>query len=286
MRPTGWTGLSEGVGILGRVDQKCWPAGGRPPAPPALTVGGLWAPGYRELPALAGTGAAVVCRWIRVTPPGDGPLTADVLPDGCTDLIWQQGRGPFFAGPDTGPAPSLTPPGSVFVGVRFRPGAGGAAMRIPLADVRDQRIDVADLAPWLARKLPADLNPEDIFLRLTLLSEQLTSDAPLDPVVRHATTLLAAGPVGVGQLARSMAISERQLLRRFDVAVGYGPKTLHRVMRFCRVVDALHAGRGRTDLAALAGQIGYADQAHLTREVTRMSGLPPATLARRWAAVS
>ncbi len=249
-------------------------------------MGDLWAPGYRELAAPAGTGAAIVCRWISVTPSGDGSFTADVLPDGCTDLIWQQGAGAFFAGPDTGPVPTLTPPNSVFIGVRFRPGAGGAALGVPLADVRDQRVDVADLVPWLARKLPADLNPEDTFRRITQLSWQLTSDAALDPVVRHATTLLAAGPVGVGQLARSMAISERQLLRRFDVAVGYGPKTLHRVMRFCRAVDALYAGRGRVDLAALAGQIGYADQAHLTREVTRMSGLPPAMLARRWASAT
>jgi transcriptional regulator GlxA family with amidase domain len=79
-------------------------------------------------------------------------------------------------------------------------------------------------------------------------------------------------------------ISERQLLRRFDAAVGYGPKTLHRVMRFCRVVDAMYAGRGCVDLAAVACQTGYADQAHLTREVTKMAGVTPAALARRWAA--
>jgi transcriptional regulator GlxA family with amidase domain len=102
-------------------------------------------------------------------------------------------------------------------------------------------------------------------------------------VVRHVTALLTAGQVGVAELARAAAISERQLLRRFDAAVGYGPKTLHRVMRFCRVVDAMHAGRGRVDLAAVACQTGYADQAHLTREVTRMAGVPPATLTRRWA---
>lgn len=243
-----------------------------------------WAPGYRELPAPAGTSAAVVCLWIRVTPPGSDGSKTDVLPDGCADLIWQQGRGAFFAGPDTGPAPSITPPRTVLIGVRFRPGAGGPALGIPLAEVRDQRIDVAELVPWLARKLPAEASPEEIFRRLTHISGQLTSDAPPDPVVRHVTALLKAGQVGVADLARATAISERQLLRRFDAAVGYGPKTLHRVMRFRRVVDAMYAGRGRVDLAAVACQTGYADQAHLTREVTRMAGVPPAALARRWAA--
>ena len=243
-----------------------------------------WAPGYRELPAPTGTGAAVVCRWIRVTPPGSDWSTTEVLPDGCTDLIWQQGRGAFFAGPDTGPAPAVTPPGTVLVGVRFKPGAGGPALGIPLAEVRDQRIDVAELAPWLARKLPAELNPEEIFRRITHISGQLTSEAPPDPVVRHVTALLVVGQVGVAELARAAAISERQLLRRFDAAVGYGPKMLHRVMRFCRVVDAMYSGRGHLDIAAVASQTGYADQAHLTREVSRMAGVTPAALGRRLAA--
>lgn len=243
-----------------------------------------WAPGYRELPAPAGTSAAVVCLWISVTPPGRDGSKTDVLPDGCVDLIWQQGRGAFFAGPDTGPAPAITPPRTVLVGVRFRPGAGGPALGIPLAEVRDQRIDMAELVPWLARKLPAGASPEEIFRRLTHISGQLTSDAPPDPVVRQVTALLRAGQVGVADVARAAEISERQLLRRFDAAVGYGPKTLHRVMRFRRVVDAMYAGRGRVDLAAVACQTGYADQAHLTREVTRMAGVPPAVLARRWAA--
>lgn len=244
---------------------------------------GRWAPGYRELPAPAGTGAAIACLWISVTP-GSASRTTHVLPDGCTDLIWQQGRGAFFAGPDTGPAPAITPPRTVIAGVRFRPGAGGPALGISLADVRDQRIDVAELVPWLARKLPADLSPEDVFRRLTHISGQLTSDAPPDPVVRQVTALLRAGQVSVGELARAAAISERQLLRRFDAAVGYGPKTLHRVMRFRRAVEAMHAGHGRVDLAAVACQTGYADQAHLTREVTRMAGVAPAALARRLAA--
>lgn len=240
-----------------------------------------WATGYRELPAPAGTAHAVVCRWIGVTPPGTSWSTTNVLPDGCTDLIWQQGRGAFFAGPDTGPAPASTPPRTVLVGVRFRPGAGGPALGIPLADVRDQRVDVADLAPWLARKLPAELAPDEVFRRLTQIAGQLTSAGPPDPVVRRATSLLAAGQVGVAGLARTMAISERQLLRRFDAAVGYGPKTLYRVIRFRRAVGALYAATGSFDLAALADQVGYADQAHLTREVTRMAGVPPAALARR-----
>ena len=65
--------------------------------------------------------------------------------------------------------------------------------------------------------------------------------------------------------------------RRPAAAVGYGPKTLQRVLRFGRALAALDAG---VDLARLALEAGYADQAHLTRECTRLAGAPPAALAR------
>jgi AraC-like DNA-binding protein len=67
--------------------------------------------------------------------------------------------------------------------------------------------------------------------------------------------------------------------------VGYGPKTLQRVLRFRRFVSridaGLPAGAERHDLATLAVQAGYADQAHLTRECQALAGLTPAALARQ-----
>jgi AraC-like DNA-binding protein len=44
------------------------------------------------------------------------------------------------------------------------------------------------------------------------------------------------------------------------------------------MMDGL-AGVGGPDLAWLAAETGYADQAHLTRECVRLAGLPPAALA-------
>ena len=59
--------------------------------------------------------------------------------------------------------------------------------------------------------------------------------------------------------------------------MGYGPKTLQRVLRFRRFVsriDALAGTAGTADLAGIAAEAGYADQAHLTRESTRLASLP------------
>jgi methylphosphotriester-DNA--protein-cysteine methyltransferase len=75
------------------------------------------------------------------------------------------------------------------------------------------------------------------------------------------------------------------LRRRCQAVVGYGPKTLQRVLRFRRFVSRIDAGppagRAAHDLAALAADAGYADQAHLTRECRALAGLTPAALARQ-----
>ncbi|HEY2640565.1 MAG TPA: helix-turn-helix domain-containing protein [Streptosporangiaceae bacterium] len=241
-------------------------------------AGQLWAVGYREWPPAVPLRAALACLWVSVTAP-DQPSLASVLPDGCTDLIWQRGHGAFLAGPDTGPAPARLPPGTVLVGVRFWPGAGGPALALPLADVRDQRVDLADCLPRLASLLPADLTPEQALTRLTELSAGLVSSSPPDKLVLQATRLLSAGRTSVADLGPALAVSERQLRRRFDEAVGYGPKTMQRVLRFRRVIDQLSGAAPPADLASLAVRLGYADQAHLTRETTRLAGLPPAALA-------
>jgi transcriptional regulator GlxA family with amidase domain len=81
-------------------------------------------------------------------------------------------------------------------------------------------------------------------------------------------------------MAADLGVSERHLYRRCRAAVGYGPATLRRVLRFRRFVSGIDQTAASPDLARLATETGYADQAHLTRESTRLAGLPPAALAR------
>ncbi len=101
----------------------------------------------------------------------------------------------------------------------------------------------------------------------------------LDPLVRRATHLLDESQTTVGDVAGEIALSERQLQRRFREAVGYGPKTLQRVLRFRRFVAELGRARnGVGGLAGIAASTGYADQAHLTRESRELSGLTPVQL--------
>jgi AraC-like DNA-binding protein len=56
------------------------------------------------------------------------------------------------------------------------------------------------------------------------------------------------------------------------------------VLRFRRLVAQLGAvATGESDLARVAADLGYADQAHMTRDCVRLSGMTPLQLAELWA---
>jgi AraC-like DNA-binding protein len=239
--------------------------------------------GYTEWPAPAGLRDAVACLWAQVTTSGAGRASL-VLPDGCTDLIWEQGRGAYIAGPDTGPVPTTMPAGTVVLGVRFRPSAGGAALGLPLSELRDQRVDLADLRPGDARRLPATIDLDTAAARVLDVTAALVADGTPDLAVTRAARLLRDPQLRAEDVAADVGLSMRQLRRRCHAAVGYGPKTLQRVLRFRMFVariDAYQEGPDVPALAVIAAEAGYADQAHLSRECGKLSGLTPAALARQ-----
>ena len=250
------------------------------------------APGYTEWAAPAGLRHAIACLWAQVNPGGD--REGLVLPDACSDLIWEQGRGAYVAGPDTGPVRTVMTGGTVIIGVRFVPSAGGPALGVPLSELRDQRVDLADLRHRDARRLPGTLDPDTAVARALDVAAGLVAVSEPDRAATWAAELLADPQARTEDVAAEIGLSLRQLRRRCHAAVGYGPKTLQRVLRFRRFVsriDQINAnqrppqtsrgGLDTHDLAAFAAQAGYADQAHLTRECRRLAGLTPAALARQ-----
>ncbi len=215
-----------------------------------------------------------------------------MLPDACSDLIWERGVGAYVAGPDTGPARPMIKPGTVIVGIRFRPSAGGQVLRTPLSEIANQRVPLADLLPSAAGRLPPTLDPEEAVDRVLAITGGLVVDGAPDRAMARAAVLLRNPAARAEAVAAEVGLSERQFRRRSQAAAGYGPKTLQRVLRFHRFVRLLDAAPAPAsdlaapatgtapDLAALAAEAGYADQAHLTRECSALSGFTPAALAR------
>jgi AraC-like DNA-binding protein len=227
---------------------------------------------YREWAAPAPLRHAVACLWTHQL--GDEAPNA-VLPDGCTDLIWRAGDGAFVAGPDTGPVTSDLRPNTLLVGLRFRPGAGGIGLGVAMDALRDQRVDAADLSPEVARALRPDLTPAEAAGVLTTIAADHLDGVEPDAAVDEAIDLLHDPRVDLGRVTSRVEVGERQLRRRFLAAVGYGPKTLQRVLRFRAFLDGIDR---EEDLAQAAARCGFADQSHLNRECRDLAGRTPTQL--------
>ncbi|WP_328601813.1 helix-turn-helix transcriptional regulator [Nocardia terrae] len=225
--------------------------------------------GYREHPS-ALEGAML---WTRA-----GVSTTDlpVLPDGSMDLLWMDGR-LSVAGPDTR---AYRPPAGFagrIAGIRFFPGTAPALLGVPAHELRNARVDLADL--WspaihrraeelLARASTPALGLDAIALWRT------TETKPPDPILRFIVSSLGSG-ASVSATAEELGTGPRRLHRMSLNAFGYGPKTLSRVLRMQR---ALALARTGTGLAEVSAVIGYADQAHLTREIRELTDLSPTEL--------
>jgi AraC-like DNA-binding protein len=221
-------------------------------------------PRYREYEPPAALTPLIWCLWVRVCGRDD---EIRIMPDGASDVVWRQGHGTTVVGPDTTARAYPRAAGELLLGIRFRPGAGGGAIGVPLDALRDEQVDAREIDR--AFDLDGALPPATVFSRLLGAAAGRRPDA----LVLAAASRVADGDVDVARIARDLAISERQLRRRFHAAVGYGPGTLARILRFRRFLAMLD--RGRDDLAGLAFDAGYADQAHLTRESRRLAGLSP-----------
>jgi AraC-like DNA-binding protein len=242
---------------------------------------------YREFAPSPPLHALLACRWERELSPGDSAESKLILPDGCVDLIWRGGK-LTVAGLDRTAWRNTVRPGGSIVGVRLRPGVAGAVFGMPASELLDVRVPLDDLlgsrASVLSERLERAHGREAEYLLLEEMVASAIAKAELDPLVLAATRRLGFPGSRVDELADGLGISERQLRRRFHRSVGYGPKTLDRVLRFRRLVSkAQEISDGEVDLARLAADLGYADQAHMARDSVRLTGLPPARLAALWA---
>lgn len=239
---------------------------------------------YRERPPSARLRGHFARTWIHCAPPGL-PQAAAIVPDGRIDLQWIDGV-LRIAGPDREAKIESIPAGACIVGLRFQPGMAPLWLRTPATEMVNQRLPMEafwgsgarDLADWISEAG----TPEGIARRLeAALAEQAAAMVPCSDLPRSIFRLAGARRLAGGRDVRHMTdhldLSERTLRRQCDAAFGYGPKTLARILRFQRFLR-LARMPARGGLAFLAAEAGYADQAHLTREARRLTGLAPGAI--------
>ncbi|MER7947095.1 helix-turn-helix domain-containing protein [Streptomyces sp. NPDC096079] len=168
------------------------------------------------------------------------------------------------------------------VELTLAPWAAYRLLGASLGELADTVTDPADVLGDRVRDLGAALEAAPGWReRFALLDEALlrwtAGAAPSrepSPAVLEAWRLLdrTAGSLPIGELAARTGWSLRHLENRFREQVGLTPKRLARVLRLNRAIRLLATGAGA---AGVAADCGFYDQAHLSREFSAMTGLPP-----------
>jgi AraC-like DNA-binding protein len=236
---------------------------------------------YRERRVAPGLADVVDAVWVVEQPAAGDVAPHPVLPDGCVDLVARPGRPIEVAGPATVAFTVALDAPSAHFGVRFRPGAAAAVLAVSADSLRDEHPPLDGIWPARrVRRLDAARDTDELDAAVDRfqaeLVELLADRPPPDPVVDEAVARLRGGDGSVAGLGRAIGISDRQLRRRFDQAVGYGPKQLARILRFQRAW-ALGLDDG-PDWAKIAAMTGYADQSHLVNEFDALAGASPTAL--------
>lgn len=211
-----------------------------------------------------------------------------IVPDGCADIVWCNGT-VRFGGPDRQAKLEPVPPGTCVIGMEFQPGAAYHWLRIPVSDVIGSRSpletfwgnEARKLSDWVAEAEEPDEIAQRIEIGFIDRSNTLPSvDAFARTLFRAVRDRRDYSVSVMGQLMVTFGLSERTLRRRFNLAFGFGPKMLDRILRFQRFV-ALTRLSGNGALADVAATAGYADQAHLAREARILAGMTPTEMLER-----
>lgn len=194
-----------------------------------------------------------------------------VLPDGCLDLLFD-GRRLLVAGPDTTARVHDADRATSTWGVRLHAGLGPALVGVPADELRDSTVPLEQIWSGPPHR---ELTERVAAGPAGALGTWARSAEP-PHLGSRLVTLLQAGR-SVAAAADALGYSPRQLQRRALPVFGYGPQHLGRVLRLGRALA--RADRG-VAWALVAAQVGYADQAHLARDVRSLTGLSPTALRR------
>ena len=277
------------------------------PAPPAVDeqVAGLpaaglrplisWYTGYRQAGVAPAVHRGLPSPFLTVIFTLDEPLEIAAHPDpgqpgGRYDTL--------VGGLHTAPALITHDGRQSGIQIGMSPLGARALLGVPAGELTSLDVEGADVLGPLAAHISERLKePADWPRRFEILNELLLDRAGagagagaaatepgavpgISREVRYAwqALLRSGGRIGVAQLAADTGWSDRHLRAQFRLEIGLTPKAAARVIRFDRarrrLTSRVRAG-GAPDLAELAADGGYYDQAHLDREFAALAGCAP-----------
>ncbi|AKT50173.1 helix-turn-helix domain-containing protein [Arsenicicoccus sp. oral taxon 190] len=198
-----------------------------------------------------------------------------------------------FVGPQRGLSTTVLEGRGWAFGVKLAPAAGQPLLGGPVRGITDRYADLATVP--LLRDLPGLLravmseDPGDEAAHAagrTLVEDRVARLGPLGPEDRLVNEVVRTveedgSVLTVTSLCERLGLSERSLQRLTSRRLGLSPLWLVRRRRLHEAADRLRQQVG--SLADVAADLGYADQAHFSRDFRTATGYSPrefATLQR------
>jgi AraC-like DNA-binding protein len=171
------------------------------------------------------------------------------------------------------------------IGAAFRPGGFRPYLGRSVSTITGRVLAADEL--FGALRLP-DAPDDQLVRSVEALLRRHRPDP--DPTAERVAAIVAQvesepGLTTVEALAARTRLGIRTLQRLFAEYVGVSPKWVIRRYRLHGVTQRLAAGR-EVDWAAVAAELGYADQAHLSRDFRGIFGESPTHYARRYPPVT
>ncbi|EGD54811.1 helix-turn-helix domain-containing protein [Gordonia neofelifaecis] len=163
------------------------------------------------------------------------------------------------------------------------PTAVHAIFGMPASEISSDMVELAQVDTAFARDLHerlAETPPDDRAVVCADMLAGIEADAeiPYDAHAAWETIARRRGDITVSELVELSGWSARHLTKLFTAEFGIGPKQAARLIRFDTARELLEAGRNAGDVAA---ECGYADQSHMSREFTELTGYSPRGLMKR-----
>lgn len=195
--------------------------------------------------------------------------------------------GAIVAGPFARPYAIDVAQQSRVLGVVFKPGAARPLLGVPLHELADRHVALADVwgdgAVELRERVLEATGPRERLEEVErVLWRRLAGAVEVThPLAVEAIAWIARAPVryGVAQLSDRLGWTPRRLQQVFRAEVGLTPRAFQRLARFRSTLGGIDDA-AEVGWAAFALEHGYCDQSHLIREFREHTGLSPSAYLR------
>ncbi|WP_179473802.1 helix-turn-helix domain-containing protein [Chryseobacterium sp. H1D6B] len=239
----------------------------------------------------------IKCFWYNRRDSGDEQMSFEVIPDGYAEIIFHFGSGcsishndglhllpsPFMMGLLNQPVHFSAKNCLEIIGIRCFPWTVFDLLGLPSgkSGVHVFEHPVAQLQTRLNTLVQAGTIDEAV-AEVKEYFLKIRSQVDVDSMLFKAGTAMskAKGSIPVSEVATAAHATVRTLERKFKQSSGYTVKDVSGLMRFEQVRNQLWH-HPESNIAALAVELGYTDQSHLSREFKRYTGTTPAAFARK-----